>query len=128
MPMNKNIIAGSPEDLLVILTKQTLDVFLREDNSSDLIGLYVFYYYTAKWQKTNQPQCTDHYVMNGLSWGKKRLIFTKKKLIKLGLISQIHARNTGKFEGWYIRLNYIFKAETVKGLSSPVVSKATSGS
>lgn len=121
--MNKNIIGGSPEDLLVILTKHTLDVFLREDNSSDLIGLYVFYYYTAKWQRTNQPKVTDGYVMNGLSWGKKRLKMAKQKLLKFGLITQVQARKDNKIEGWYIRLNFIMKNENVKKLD---VSKATS--
>ena len=43
------------ENQLVILTKQTLDVFLRQENAAELIALYTFYYYTAKWQQTNQP-------------------------------------------------------------------------
>lgn len=114
--MKKNIIEGAPEDLLIILTKHTIDIFLREDNSADLIGLYVFYYYTAKWQRTNQPKCTDEYVMNGLSWGDIRFKRAKDKLVKLGLITQVHQRAEGRIIGWYIKLNFIFKDETVKKL------------
>ena len=35
------------ENELIILSKQTIDLFLKQDNSADLISLYTFYYYTA---------------------------------------------------------------------------------
>ena len=47
------------ENELVILSKQTLDLFLSQENCSDLISVYTFYYYTAKWQKTNQLSAAD---------------------------------------------------------------------
>ena len=56
------------ENSLVILTKQTLDIFLRLENPSELIALYTFYYYTAKWQQTNQIKCTSSYVAKALHW------------------------------------------------------------
>ena len=104
------------EDNLIILSKQTFDVFLKEEHPSDLIGLYTFYYYTAKWQKTNQIKCTTSYVAKGLNWTKERVIRNKKKLIEIGLIQDLRRKNEkGQIEGWYIKLNYIWKKETVKG-------------
>ena len=81
------------ENQLVILTKQTLDIFLRQDNPSELIALYTFYYYTAKWQGTNQPKCTTSYVANGLHWSENKVRKVKKQLIEFGLIEEDKEKN-----------------------------------
>ena len=77
------------ENQLVILTKQTLDVFLRQENAAELIALYTFYYYTAKWQQTNQPKCTTDYVAKGLHWDRNKVSKVKKQLADLELIEDI---------------------------------------
>jgi len=98
------------EDNIIILSKQTIDVFLSEEKPADLIALYCFYYYTAKWQKTNQPKATTNYVEQGLKWTKERVIKAKKILINLGLISDVVTKDKkGKISGWYIKMNYIWK-------------------
>ena len=104
------------EDLLVIVTKQTLDRFLKEDNPADLIALYVFYYYTAKWQKTNQPKCTTSYVATGLKWSEPKVRKVKKVLVDMGFIEDITATMDGKITGHYIKLNYIMKESNVPPL------------
>jgi hypothetical protein len=112
------------ENELVILTKATLDHFLHEKNPADLIALYTFYYYTAKWQKTNQPKATTNYAMKGLHWGEKRLMKVKKQLINFGLIEDIKTRDikTGEITGWYIKVNYIFKKSTLADIKGVVNS------
>ncbi len=123
------------EDNLILLSKQTLDLFLKQKNPADLISLYIFYYYTAKWQKTNQPQVAIDFVANGLHWGQTKIIRTKKLLEDLGLIQEIKRINiqTGRITGWYIKLNYIWKKDTI-GLENfahiphlPYLVKSTSG-
>lgn len=105
---------GFIENNFIILTKPTLDIFLKEDNPADLIALYTFYYYTAKWQKTNQAYCTDGYTQKGLKWGYDKFLKAKKKLLDFGLIEQIvNRKDNGKIEGFYIKLNYIFKKDTL---------------
>jgi len=108
------------EDNTMILSKQTMDLFLEQENPLDLIALYLFYYYTAKWQKTNQPKCTDKYAMKGLHCGYGKLKKTKNKLIELNLIEKIVRRKNGKITGWYIKVYYIWKKETVKAKVSQV--------
>ncbi len=99
---------------LIISTKQTFELFLKEKNASDLIALYDFYYYTAKWQKTNQPRATIHYVMKGLKWGEKKTRDRKQYLIKLGLIQDIRKTDKkGRTTGWYIKINYIWGENTI---------------
>ena len=125
------------EDNIIILSKQTIDLFLelgklKQANPADLIALYTFYYYTAKWQQTNQPWCNDHYVKTGLCWGMDRVYKTKKKLIELGLITKVPERNKeGTIIKWYIRINYIWKQETVKQViqstQNPIVAEPNCG-
>lgn len=106
------------ENHLIILTKQTLDAFLNHDNPADLIALYVFYYYTAKWQKTNQPKSTTRYTATGLGWAEAKVRRVKKQLIDLGLISDVKAQDaSGRINGHYIRINYILKEKTVQDVA-----------
>ena len=102
------------ENELIILTKQTYDAFLKSDNPAELIALYSFYYYTAKWQKTNQPKCTTGYTANGLKWSESKIRKFKKELIDLGLIEDVAIRDErNKIAGHYIKLNYILKQSTL---------------
>lgn len=104
------------ENELVILTKQTLDIFLKQENPSELIALYTFYYYTAKWQKTNQPKCTTEYVSKCLHWNRHKVIRIKKQLLDFGLIedARIVDEATKKVIGYYVKMNYIFKKTTLE--------------
>lgn len=104
------------ENSLIILTKQTLDIFLRQENPSELIALYTFYYYTAKWQQTNQIKCTSHYVAKGIRWDRHKVLRVKKQLIDFGLIEEIRRVDpeTKRVVGFYIKMNYIFKKETLE--------------
>lgn len=103
------------ENELIILTKQTLDIFLKQENPSELIALYTFYYYTAKWQQTNQIKCTTDYVAKGLHWNRHKVIRVKKQLLEFGLIedARIVDETTKKVTGYYIKMNYVFKKTTV---------------
>ena len=109
----KEILAEVFKDL-IISNKQTFDLFLKQKNPSDLIALYDFYYYTAKWQKTNQPKATTYYVMKGLKWGKDKTRKVKKQLVELGLIQDVRKVNkNSKYLGWYIKINYIWGENTI---------------
>lgn len=118
------------ENELIIVTKATLDKFLKEENPADLIALYIFFYYTAKWQKTNIVKATSVYVKTGLSWGVDRLNKAQNKLIELGLIEKVTRKSKGKIVGWYIKVNYIFSQNTteiVQITQKPQVDETTSG-
>jgi hypothetical protein len=108
------------EDNLLIFSKQTADLFLQQKKPYEIIALYFFYYYTAKWQRTNQPKCTTSFVTKGLGWSEDRTIRTKKVLIDLGLIEDMVCRDeeSGKIVGHFIKLNYIWKTETVKSIQN----------
>ena len=104
------------EDSLVIMTKSTIDAFLNTDCYAELIGLYSFYYYTAKWQKTNQPKCTTD---KGIGWNVAKVRKYKQKLIDLGLIEDGVAKDDkGKGTGHYIKLKYVVSSQKVSELSA----------
>ncbi len=97
----------------IILTKYTMDRFLQEDKPADLIALYSFYYYTAKWQGTNKAKATGGYVAKGLHWSKARVQKNKNKLLEIKLIENIKRRdNKNKITGWYIKINFMFHEKT----------------
>ena len=115
------------EDQLVILSKQTIDAMLATGNFADINSVYVFYYYTAKWQKTNQIKATTSYVAKGIGMGEKRVRAAKKQLAELGLIEDVRAVNktTGSVENWFIKINYIWREETHPVKSARVDKKPT---
>ena len=106
---------NSIENELIIITKQTFDSFLATDIPSDLIALYMFYYYTAKWQATNQPKCTTYYTAKALKWTEARVRRAKKELVSFGFIEDIQQKDnvSGKVTGCYIKLNYIMKESNI---------------
>jgi len=107
------LVVNGIENELIIITKQTFDAFLRSDFPADLIALYNFYYYTAKWQETNQPKCTTGYTAEGLKWSEAKVRRAKKELMQLGLVEDVQQKVNGKVTGCFIKLNYILKQETI---------------
>lgn len=105
------------DDVLIILSKQDVEQFLKEDNPLDLIGLYTFYYYTAKWQKTNRPKAVKNYVLKGAKIGEPRFEKASKILQNMGLIQNVPSKDKkGKVTGWYIQVNFIWKQDTIDSL------------
>lgn len=101
-------------DSLIIFNKITFDRLLKTETPADNIALYTFYYYTAKWQKTNQPKCTIAYVANGLKWSESRVRKAKKELSDIGLVEDITSKDeSGKISGHFVKVNY-FSSSTLK--------------
>jgi len=99
----------------IILFKATLDKLLQQDKPADLIALYTFYYYTAKWQKTNKPKATTGYAAKGLKWPEARVRSAKNVLKELGLVQDVPARDketNSRIVGWYIQVNFICSRAT----------------
>ena len=101
-------------DSLIIFNKITFDRLLKSETPADSIALYTFYYYTAKWQGTNQPKCTTSYVANGLKWSESRVRKAKKELLDIGLVEDITSKDeSGKIIGHFVKVNY-FSLSTLK--------------
>lgn len=103
----------------IVLSKPLIDTLLRENNPPDLIALYTFYYYTAKWQKTNQVKATTGYVARGLRWSENRVRATKNVLRKLKLIEDLQARRADNRQliDHYVKVNFIWSRRVVNNLS-----------
>lgn len=104
-------------DDLLIINKITVDRLFQLENCADCIALYVFYYKTAKWQKTNTVKANDQYVKKSLKWGISKIQKTKQTLKEHGLIDIVQRRKDGKIEGWFINVSYLVnerKADEIK--------------
>ena len=128
--MNNELTLRDIADDLLILNKATIDTLFRLENCAECIALYVFYYKTAKWQKTNSIKANDIYVKKSLKWGIDKIKKTKSTLKEHGLINIIQRRKNGKIEGWYIEVSYLvtqkkmedikIKVETLDEKSEPI--------
>lgn len=103
---NQEYILNDISDNLLIVNKATIEKLFSLQNNNIII-LYLFYYKTAKWQKTNQIYATDEYTRKCLNWSNNKLVETKRKLKELKLIEIIQNKNDkGQINKWYIKINY----------------------
>ena len=108
----------------IVLSKALLDILLKEEDASNLIALYCFYYYTAKWQKTNQPKATIQFVANGLKWGCTKVRMHKQTLKNLGLISDVSTRNEkNQITGHYVHVHFIWTKNKVDASVHPIENR-----
>ena len=93
----------------IVLSKYTLDRLLKEKNFAELLALYTFYYYTAKWQGTNKAKSTTGYTAKGMGWSEDKVRKYKKQLISLGLVENFKRLSADKkILGWYIKVNFVW--------------------
>lgn len=92
---------------LIILNKVTIESLFKLDNCAESIALYLLYYKLAKCQKTNTIKANDSYVQKCLKWGKNKVSKIKQVLKDNGLIEIVQRRNSGKIDGWFIKVHYL---------------------
>jgi hypothetical protein len=104
------------QDEPIVLSKPLLDLLLEEDQPANVLALYAFYYYTAKWQRTNQIRATTAYVAKGLKWGEVKVKAIKKRLKELGLITSVvrHGPSNTGIIGHYIRIKFIWSRSAIE--------------
>ncbi len=109
---------------LLGISIQLMKLLLEQPNYSDLLGLYSFYYYTAKWQKTDQVKATILYTANGMGWGKDKVKLRKTQLRKLGLIEDITLKEKGRITGHFIRVIFVPIEDSTRLVSQPLENNA----
>ncbi len=99
----------------ISIPKATIDLLLKQDEPAGLMSLYLFYYYTAIWQETNQPRVTTAYVVKGLKISEARVRRYKKTLLRLHLIKEVIKRDEQqKITGHFIRVRYYVRASVAE--------------
>lgn len=108
----------------MFLSKHLFDTLLSQDKPDELICLYAFYYYTAKWQRSDKLYATTRFVCQGLQWGEGKVKRVKSRLKELGLIeSQTIRGENNKIVRHYVKINFIWESQKV---SFPPGGKSTS--
>ncbi|MCM8831067.1 MAG: hypothetical protein NC918_02610 [Candidatus Omnitrophica bacterium] len=102
---------GDIANELIVVNKTTIDRILScGENQGELLALYMFYYYTAKWQKTNKIKCTLNYASKGLGWGVSKVKKYKKKLKELNLITnEKRVDENNRIAGHYVLVKYVLE-------------------
>ena len=118
MEKNNGQISGydaSQEPL--VIHQSIIERFKEDNNTGDLIALYVFYYHTAKWQRTNQIKANDVYVKKCLKWSVARYKRAKSKLKDLGVVAAVPRKDdSGKIKEWYTKVNFVWSFDKVNQL------------
>ena len=113
MLLNDECNEGFIDEELIIITKQTLEKLIKSEKGVDALGLYLYYYSVAKWQKTNQIFCTTAFAAKALAWSEKKVQRIKKELINMSLIEDVVTRDeSNKISGHFVRVKYIFTHKT----------------
>ena len=90
---------------MVTITRQTMELFLKEFHYVELVALYSYYKYIAEEQGTNTIQCRTEQVENAFCWGTQRVRKYKKALINMGLIDDLTKKDKyGKIIGHFIQI------------------------
>jgi hypothetical protein len=112
-------IEGDSNQWSVAITRQTIQRIISHPNpkakTGDMIALWMFYAYTARWQEVNQPKATTSYTAKGLRWSQERVKKTKNLLKGLGLIEDAVRKDaSGKVVGWYIRVFHLASSHSTE--------------
>ncbi len=92
----------------IVLSKPLLDLLLQQENPSDCIALYVFLYYTAKFQKTDAPKTNIEDISKNLKWSKEKTRKIKIILKELGIIEDIVQKDeSGKIISHHVKVNIL---------------------
>ncbi len=98
---------GSIEDILIGITKPSIDRLLKMQNPGDCIALYALYCYIRKWQNNCNIFATSEYAMKALDWGRDKFSKAKNQLVDAGFVQDVQNRDEdNKIDGWYIKVRY----------------------
>lgn len=98
---------GSIEDILIGVTKPSIDRLLRMQNPGDCIALYTLYCYIRKWQNNCNVRATSKFVMNALDWGRDRFSTAKNQLIEAKFIEDVQPREEdNRLSKCYVKVRY----------------------
>jgi len=124
--MNQNLYDHNQEP--AVISKQLSDLILKQEHPAELMALYWFYYYTAKWQRTDQPKATNLYVAKALRWSSRRVGTIGNKLEDLGLIKKVAYWSPEKkhIVGHFVKVLFLWDTGKATLTKSNSVAKPTS--
>ena len=77
----------------IIISQSLLNIIFKQEHPEDVLAVYIFYYRTAKYQKTNQVWCTVGFISNGIKISENRVREARKILLELNLIEDLQQRS-----------------------------------
>jgi hypothetical protein len=103
----------------IILFKPLLDYLLSEPEKLDLVALYCYYYYTAKWQRSELLKVTVDSTAKEVGWGVDKVRRLKRRLQELNLIEGVRVKSPTTISECRVKIYFAWSAP----LDSP--SRAT---
>jgi hypothetical protein len=99
----------------VAITKETLEVILKSEagDRPDMIAVWIFYAYTARWQKTDKAHATVAYIAKGTGMTETRVRKARAALLELRLIEDVQSRNGQRVGGWFVKVRHLARSSTL---------------
>lgn len=109
--ITKYKVMGGLEEEPLTLSRYAFNFLAKQERSSDITMLYLFYWNIRKQENTEYFTCPIEKAMSFLSWGRDKVKRHKQTLIQLGFIHETQEKDilTGRFTRWLIGVNYIDK-------------------
>jgi hypothetical protein len=101
----------------IVLSKVLFDYILKNTKyPAEVLSLYSFYYYTAKWQETNRVYATTAFVSKGLHWTEEKVRKIKKILLDMCLIAEYRQRtqDNSRILKCYIEVNIVWQMSDIQ--------------
>jgi hypothetical protein len=99
----------------ITIPKENVDTFLATEDPIGVMGLYIFYYYTAIWQKTNTIKATTSYAAKALRCSENKIRKIRRILLEIDWIEDIVRRDAnGQSIGRFIKVRYYTSKPTIE--------------
>lgn len=107
--LSYKVVGGLSNEPLTI-SRYAFKLLLKEENTAELLTLYLFYLHIRKKENTEYFKCPVSFIMSSLKWGRDKVRKYKKILIELGFIYDGCVKNeNGKVIQWLVGIRYIDK-------------------
>lgn len=115
----------------IVLSKTVIDTIMTTAKeldipAGDMIGLYIFYYSTGKWQRTNRVRATVEFCATGLGYGLEKVRKARTGLLHAGLIEDIQVQeDNGLFMKRYVEVKFMWSASATETVLSNSEARST---
>jgi len=110
----------------IIISQSLLNIIFKQKHPEDVLTIYIFYYQTAKYQKTNQVWCTVEFISTGVKISEARVREARKVLLELNLIEDLQKRSEDNtFRKRYVKVNLIWGKEKTGDIVEKQINSRT---
>lgn len=108
------LLPDDPNCWSVGMTRETMERLLKQKYAADLIAVWMFYAYTARWQRVSAARAVVGFVCKGMRLSEERVKRARRILSGLDLIEdKTDCDSEKRVKGWYVQVHFLVRIATV---------------